>query len=189
MAKLTAKQQRFIEEYLVDLNATQAAIRAGYSPKTARQIAQRMLSKVYIQEALSQAIQDRSKRTQITADQVVAQLAKIAFSDITNFVRFGRREVQVMGAFGPVYEETEDGKKEPVMKDVNYVDFKESNQVDGTIISEVKQGKDGSSVKLNDRMRALELLGKHLGMFNDKVEHSGEVSINITLVDDDDDTS
>lgn len=179
---LTQKQKRFVEEYLCDLNATQAAIRAGYSEKTARQIAKENLTKPYIQEAVAKAIQERSERTKVTADEVVEQLAKIAFADITEFVKFGRREVPVMGAFGPVYEETEDGKKHPVMKEVNYVDFKESGQVDGTIISEVKQGKDGSSVKLNDRMRALESLGRHLGMFKDNI--TGDVDITVTIIDD-----
>jgi phage terminase small subunit len=68
--KLTAKQEMFVKEYLIDLNATQAAIRAGYSEDTARQIASDNLSKVYIQEAIQEAKDKRSKSTEITAESI-----------------------------------------------------------------------------------------------------------------------
>jgi phage terminase small subunit len=182
VVKLTAKQQRFVEEYLIDLNATQAAIRAGYSAKNAGKIGPELLGKTRVQEAIKAAMDKRSERTEITQNMVLGQLAKIAFSDITDFVKFGQKEVQVMGPFGPLYEtvttaDPSTGKKKkekvPITKIINFVDFNESGQVDGTIIAEVKQGKDGSSVKLNDRMKALELIGRHLGMFNDKLEVTG----------------
>ena len=78
-AKLTEKQQRFVEEYLIDLNATQAAIRAGYSAKTADQQGSRMLANVKVQQAISVAMAERSKRTGINQDRVVLELARIAF--------------------------------------------------------------------------------------------------------------
>ena len=81
MPKLTEKQKRFCEEYLIDHNATQAAIRAGYSAKTANRIASQNLSKLDIQNYLELLMQERSKRTEITADSVVNEIAKIAFSD------------------------------------------------------------------------------------------------------------
>lgn len=176
--KLTPKQEMFVKEYLVDLNATQAAIRAGYKEKTAAAIGAENLTKPKIKTEIDRAIEKRSERTEITADWVVTQLAKIAEVDITNFTAFGRRDVPVMGAFGPVYE-GEGDNKQLVMKTVNYVDFKESGEVDGTLIAEVKQGKDGASVKVMDRMKALELLGKHLGMFTDKTEITGNLTFNI----------
>lgn len=169
MAKLTAKQQRFVDEYLIDLNATQAYLRAGYqvSENVAAVNALRLLKNAKIQEVLSQAMQERAKRTEITADRVLKELAKIGFADLKEVVDW-----------------TEEGK----------VILRASNEVDGSILSEVSETeidfgdyiKRTKKVKLHDKMRALEMIGKHLGMFTDKIEHAGEVSINVTLVDDDD---
>ena len=81
------RQEQFVAEYLVDLNATQAAIRAGYSEKTARQQGARLLSNVYIQAAIAQARQEQQQRTQITADSVVKEAALIAFADARELVQ------------------------------------------------------------------------------------------------------
>ena len=88
MSDLTAKQCRFVEEYLVDLNATQAAIRAGYSEKTAAETGYENLRKPDIAEAIQAAKAARSERTELTIDRVVLELAKIAFSDMAHYVRF-----------------------------------------------------------------------------------------------------
>ncbi len=82
MPKLTNKQKRFCEEYLIDLNATQAAIRAGYNPKTARSQGQRMLTKVDIVLYLQRLREEQSERTSITADTVLTELQRIALSDV-----------------------------------------------------------------------------------------------------------
>jgi phage terminase small subunit len=82
MSELTARQQRFVEEYLIDLNATQAAIRAGYSEKTAQVQSSRLLSNVMVAAAIAEAQSARSERTEITQDMVVRELAKIGFSDL-----------------------------------------------------------------------------------------------------------
>ena len=79
--KLTDKQRTFVEEYLVDLNATQAAIRAGYSEKTAKDIGCQNLAKLYIQDAIALAMDERSERTEITSDNVLKEIAKIGFSE------------------------------------------------------------------------------------------------------------
>lgn len=84
--QITEKQQRFVEEYLIDLNATQAAIRAGYSAKTADQQGSRMLANVKVQQAISVAMAERSKRTGINQDRVVLELARIAFVKMTDLV-------------------------------------------------------------------------------------------------------
>lgn len=84
--KLNPKQQRFVEEYLIDLNATQAAIRAGYSPKTATAIASENLSKPSISAAIACAMAERSKRTGITQDRILEELAKVAFIKLTDIV-------------------------------------------------------------------------------------------------------
>ncbi|WP_213469940.1 terminase small subunit, partial [Paenibacillus dendritiformis] len=89
---LTAKQKAFVQEYLIDLNATQAAIRAGYSAKTARKIGQENLTKPDIQKAIQEAMDARAKRTEITADRVLQELAKIGFANITDYLRVSTSE-------------------------------------------------------------------------------------------------
>ena len=86
MTKLTPKQQRFVDEYLFDLNATQAAIRAGYSPHTARQIADENLSKPYISAIISKSMAERSRRTGITNDRVLQELARIGFANAEDII-------------------------------------------------------------------------------------------------------
>ena len=81
MPKLTNKQKRFCEEYHIDLNATQAAVRAGYSEKTADRIANQNLKKLEVQQYLQKLMQDRSERTKISADDVVRELERIAMTD------------------------------------------------------------------------------------------------------------
>lgn len=138
---LTAKQQMFVKEYLVDLNATQAAIRAGYSEKTAKEMGYELLTKPHVQVAIQAAMGKRAKKTEITAEKVLEQLARIAFANIGEFV-------EING---------------------NTVTIKPFEQVDGTVLSEVAETQSGLKVKLNDKMKALELIGRHLGMFNDKL--------------------
>jgi Phage terminase, small subunit len=160
MPKLTAKQEKFIQEYLIDLNATQAAIRAGYSAKTAEVIAFENLRKPYLQAAIQEAMQERAKRTQVTQDMIVNELAKIAFSDLKSVVSW-----------------TKDGK----------IIVKPSDEVDGTIMSEISETeinygdyiKRTKKVKLHDKLRALELLGRHQGMFKDNLNINAEVGVQI----------
>ena len=109
---LTAKQQRFVDEYLVDLNATQAAIRAGYSERTARAIGQENLTKPDIEAAIQAALRDRQARTEITQDTVVEELTKIGLAEAHDY--------------------------------------------------------SDADLKYSNKLRALELLGKHLGMFDGK---------------------
>lgn len=83
---MTRKQDRFVKEYLIDLNATQAAIRAGYSPKTANEQGARLLANVSVQEAIAKAMAERSKRTGISQDRVIQELARIAFVNPQNVI-------------------------------------------------------------------------------------------------------
>lgn len=140
VGKLTNKQKRFVEEYLIDLNATQAAIRAGYSEDTARQIGAENLSKPVIQEAIQKAQNQRSERTQITQDDVIRRLIEIA--DIST----GKTAIT----------ETEIARTE-------------GGVVVGTDVTK-------TCFEPHAANKALELLGKHLGMFKDKVEVSGAVT-------------
>ena len=114
MAELTEKQKRFVAEYLIDLNATQAAIRAGYSERTANEQGARLLAHVSVKEALDKERRKRERRTEITADRVLQELADIGF--------------------------------------------------------------DKESERTTDRLKALELVGKHLAMFTDKVEMKATIT-------------
>lgn len=145
---LTNKHKRFCEEYLVDLNATQAAIRAGYKPKTARSQGQRLLTNADIQQYLQQLMDKRSERTEITADRVLEELAAIAFSDRTELAQVGKHgEVN----FTPTEQLPDETKK---------------------IIAGIENGKYGTKVTTYDKVKALELLGKHLGIFTSGADNS-----------------
>lgn len=123
MAKLTAKQQRFCDEYLIDLNATQAAIRAGYSKKTANEQGARLLVNVSIQKKIFELQKEREKRTEITQDSVLHELALIAFAKASDYARVVEKDamVEVDGNMVPVLDE--DGKQvkyrtvEPILTD------------------------------------------------------------------------
>ena len=157
----------FVAEYLTDFNATRAAMAAGYSKKTAYSIGWENLRKPEIQAEVKRQTELLTINLGLNPQRVLAEYLKIAFSDKTHYVEFGQREVPVMGPFGPIYEGKGKNKK-PVMKTVNYVDLKESQEIDGTLISEVKQGKEGVSIKFHDKMKALEKLEKYLDLLPDQ---------------------
>jgi phage terminase small subunit len=157
--KLTEKQKRFVEEYLIDLNATQAAIRAGYSVKNADKIGSELLGKTRVSEAIQKAKDERSKRTEITADKVLQEYAKVGFADIKDYLSF-KTALTTVG-----YND----KGERIIDYATVVELKDSEEVDGTVISEVSL-KDGAlKFKLHDKMKALSDIGRHLGMFNDNL--------------------
>ena len=149
---MTKKQKRFVEEYLIDLNATQAAIRAGYSPDTAGSIGNENLKKPEICACVEKAMAERSKRTGVCADRVVQELAKIAFLNLRDVI---------------------DPKTAAVRKD--------ASDEDTAALQSIKVKKSysetGESIereaKAADKLKALELLGRHLGMWNDKLDVNG----------------
>lgn len=117
--KLSDKQQRFCMEYLVDLNATQAAIRSGYSEKTARQIGTENLSKPAIQERIKALQADRSQRTQITSDDVISRLRNIADLWETN-PSSAVRALELLGKHLGIFERDNRQSQELVIQIVNY---------------------------------------------------------------------
>lgn len=149
MAKLTNKQKKFIDEYLVDLNATQAAIRAGYKEKTAYRTGAENLRKPQIQREIQKRMQERQQRTEVTQDMVVKELAAIAFAKATDYV-----EIRSNGVCGTV-----------VIKPTTDLSDQQIRAIAG-----IKEGANGIEIKLNDKEKALELLGRHLGMWNDKLD-------------------
>ena len=138
-AELPLRQQRFVSEYLVDLNGTKAAIRAGYSENGARVQASRMLANVSVQEAIAEGAEARSERTQINQDRVVLELARLAFSDIGDHL-----------GFGP------DG--------VTLKDLAEMPEAARRCVAEVSENKNSGSLrfKLHPKLPAIEALLKHL---------------------------
>ena len=167
---LSDKQMLFCCLYIKYFNATKAyqkAYQCGY--ETALVAGPRLLGNVRIKNEIQRLKQNRLNKEMLAAEDIFQKYMDIAFADITDYVEFGREKVQVMGAFGPLYEKDENtGEKIPITKEVNVVRFVKSKLVDGTIISEVKQGKDGASIKLADRMKALQWLSDHLDLASEE---------------------
>ncbi|TKH35969.1 cell division protein FtsK [Paenibacillus polymyxa] len=163
---LTPKQRIFIMEYLRDFNATRAAMAAGYSKKTAYSIGWELLRKPEIKAAIQNYNESLMDGVGLNAQRVLMEYMKIAFADITDYVEFGQKEEDVLGLEGdPVFDpDTGETKKYRY----NYVSFKNSDEIDGTLVSEVKQGKDGVSVKLHDKTKALDVLTKYMDLLPDK---------------------
>lgn len=157
MAKLTDKQKKFVEEYLIDLNATQAAIRAGYKKSEYTDTnANKLLENTRIAEAIAKAIAERSRRTGISQDRVVNELAKIAFVNMLDVV-------------------DEEGRirstaSEDDLACIESIKHKESSSINGDSTER--------EVKIASKLKALELLGKHLGMWNDKLD----VNMNVPII-------
>lgn len=148
MAKLNEKQQRFVDEYLIDLNGTQAAIRAGYSAKTADVQGSRLLANAKVQQAVSERMAERSKRTGVNQDRIVLELAKIAMVKMTDIVN-GHGEIKTSA--------TDDD-----LACIESIKYKSSESDTGFSVER--------EVKIASKVKALELLGKHLGMWNDKLD-------------------
>lgn len=162
MAKLSKKQQLFVDEYLIDLNATQAAIRAGYSVKTADVQGSRMLGNVKVQQVISEAMAERSKRTGVNQDRVVQELAKIAFLKMTDVVDHNGK--------------IKDDASEDDLSCIESIKYKHSDTDTGSSTER--------EVKTASKLKALELLGKHLGMWNDKLDVNIAQPIVISGADD-----
>lgn len=163
---LTDKQRLFCVYYSRCFNATKAYQKAfGTDYYTSATCGSRMLRNAKVKEEIKMLKQERLNREFLSELDIFQKYMDIAFADITDYLEFGREQVQVMSMYGPVeIKDPKTGEKKPLMKTVNTVRFKESEAVDGTIISEVKQGKDGASIKLADRMKALQWLSDHMGI-------------------------
>lgn len=158
MASLTAKQARFVEEYLIDLNATQAAIRAGYSEATARSIGAENLTKPDILEAIIEAQAKRSERTKIDADYVLQRLVAIDQMDVLDIMD-DKLQMRPLSEWPQVWRQF-----------INNVESIELSDGEGWL----------KKIKWPDKVKNLELLGKHVavGAFKDKIEHSGKIDLN-----------
>lgn len=164
--ELTDKQRLFCCLYIKCFNATKAyqkAYKCAYD--VAMVEGSKTLRKPKIKEEIQRLKQNRFNREMLSEEDIFQRYMDIAFADITDYVEFGRETVPVMGPFGPVVvKDEETGAKVEVKKEINVVRFKESVEVDGTLIMEIKQGKDGASIKLADRMKALQWISDHMDL-------------------------
>ena len=144
------------------LNATQSYMKAyGCSYESAMTNSFRLLRNDRVKAEIQRLKKERFESQLFDEHDVFQWYLDIATASITDFVTFGRKEIQAMGAFGPI---TDKKTGAPVMREVNYVDFRESGQVDGRVIKKVKMGKDGASIELYDAMKAMEWLADHMAM-------------------------
>ncbi|WP_449395573.1 terminase small subunit [Devosia riboflavina] len=164
---LTAKQSRFVAEYLIDLNATQAAIRAGYSPKTANRIGPELLTKPAVAAAVSSAQSQRAERTKIDADWVLTRLAAEAEADIADLYAED-------GSLRPVHDWPEIWRK-GLVAGIDVEEIREEGVTVGTV----------RKLKLSDRIKRIELIGKHVDVqaFKDQVEHTGGIALTVNQED------
>ena len=148
--RLTAKQERFCREYMIDCNGTQAAIRAGYSEPTAQEQSSRLLSNVMVQQRVAELQKRVANKLEITAEKVLQELARVGFASIADYLSFGSDGVKLRSSDELTPEEL-------------------------AAVHEVQeiQGAGGNTTirfKLHDKLSALEKIGKHLKLFTDKHE-------------------
>ena len=159
---LTAEQQMFCIYYSRTFNAAQSYQKAyGCTYKSALCAGPRLLGNVRVRTEIERLKELKRQQIVTSTEDVVELQMRIAFADIGNYMSFGRENVQVMGAFGPVKDPD---TKQYLTKEVNAVRLSDSNNVDTQIIQEVKQGKDGVSIKLADKQKAFDWLTKYFLM-------------------------
>lgn len=165
--KMTPRQQRFVEQYVVDLNATQAAIRAGYSPKTAKQIGSKLLTKIDIQEAVAVRQIELSKATGVTAQRVITELAKIGFANMEDYMRVDENGGATMDLSALTRDQA---------AAISEVTSETVIMGHGDDVEPIRKSK----IKLHAKQSALEMLGRHLGVFEKDNQQRGNVQVTVT---------
>ena len=161
--ELSEKERLFCLYYVKYFNGTQAALKAGYYKDGAHVQASRLLRRERVSSYIKELKGELVENVFVEALDVLKEYIKIAFADITNYVTFGQREV-----------EFQDDEGNQFTRMMNFVDLQEADLVDGSIITEVKQGKDGVSVKLADKMKALDKLSQYFDLVPDTFKHQIE---------------
>lgn len=160
--ELTEKQRLFCLYYVRWFNATKAYQKAyGCDYTTAMVNGCKLLSNPKIQTHIQSIKDAKIKQSMYTAEDYFQKMMDIAYSDVTDYLEFGQEETLVMSMYGPIKIENSNGDKELLKEKKNFVRLRESCEVDGTLIQEVKQGKEGVSVKLISKEFALKWLDKH----------------------------
>lgn len=175
---MTNKQKAFVDEYLIDLNATRA-YKAVYknvkSDDAARASSSKLLTNANIKAYVEKRMKDREKRTEITQDKVLNELAQIAFANGSDFAKVVEKPLTREDGSIILDSETE----QPIYyKTVEMALTDELPEEKKKAIAGIKMGKNGIEVATCDKIRALELLGRHLGMWNDKLKVDGDVNVN-----------
>lgn len=167
---LTAKQSRFVEEYLCDLNATQAAIRAGYAPLAAQEQGSRLLSNAMVQAAVAEAKKARSERTKVNADTVLARLAEALEADLADLYD-EHQNLKPVAEWPLVW-------RKGLVAGLDVEELFDGRGEDREHIGRVRK------IRLADRIRLIELIGKHVdvGAFRERVEHEGLAALVPTIV-------
>lgn len=170
--ELTDKQRLFCVIYAKCMNATKSYLKVyGCSYETAMVNGCNLLRNTKIKEQIDLLLGAECNK-EFLKRSVLQKYIDIALADITDFLEFGQEEVPVMGPFGPIIDKK---TKKEITKVINVVRFKESSEVDGTLLSEVKQGKDGASIKLLDKMKAIEFLAKYSGLLDTVTKEKLEI--------------
>lgn len=164
---LNPKQERFVQEYLIDLNATQAAIRAGYSQKTAEVIGHKLVKKRLVAEAILKAQQKRGLKTEITQERILFELAIIAFSNMPDYLTIDEDT-------GAVHCKGFDSMPENASRAIESV--KENRSITEDAKGERSIVFEKFEFKLHSKIKALELLMQHLGMLNKPGDERGQES-------------
>jgi phage terminase small subunit len=162
---LNEKQRRFADEYIVDLNATQAARRAGYASDSAGQIAHKLLKNAEIQAEIQNAVAERARRTEVTADRVVLELARLGFGDLRGVAEWDENGVRYRSS-----EELTDDEAATI-ESVKHVT---TTSEDGTVRKHLE-------LKQHSKTKALEMLGRHLALFTDKLQMNADGDIRIRM--------
>ncbi|WP_289141435.1 terminase small subunit [uncultured Brevibacillus sp.] len=162
---LTDKQRLFVMEYLRDFNATCAAIAAGYNKKSAHMVGWETLRNPKVQAEIKRHKEQRTTELGLDIQCVIGEYMKIAFADITDLLEFGQMDEPLFDGEGKPALDPETGEQMTYKR--NFVSFKNSDEIDGTVVGEVRQGKDGVSIKLHDKMKALEVLSKYVDLLPD----------------------
>lgn len=170
-SKLTDRQERFVQEYLIDLNATQAAIRAGYAAKDADVQGPRLLGNVGVAEAVARAKAERSARIGLTADAVLEELAAIGFARMPDYAEWGDGDTMGLKPSADLSER----QAAAIVQVTETEKFVKSLGKGEQLMSRER------SIKLHDKVSTLKLLGQHIGMFSDKVEHTGKDGAPLTF--------
>lgn len=162
--ELTDKQQLFCIYYLKYFNATKAYQKAyGTNYDTSMRAGHRLLRNVEIKQQIEKLKAERMHGIYLDGKDILQKYIDIAFADITDYVEFGQEDIVLKDDAGnPLLDKN--GEEITILR--NYVNFKSSDEVDGTIISEVSKGKDGVKIKLQDKMKALDFLSKHIGLLS-----------------------
>lgn len=167
---LNEERQLFCIYYLKYHNQVKAYMKVKPNSKydSASVLANRWMKEPAVKKEIDRLKKERFIEALLDPQDIVQKYIDIAFADLNDYLEYGRETVQVMGPFEPVMIKNEDGSEVPLTKEINIVKFKDSAYCDGTILSEVRQGRYGASIKLSDRMKALDWLAEHMGIATDE---------------------